>query len=112
MSNWGLILFMVLMFGFIWFFYRITLTTKIDSTGVYVNLYPFGKKLLQWEDIETIQFIKYNPFFTGGFGLKYSFTYGTVYNIKGNKGILVSLKGGKKILIGTQKTNELKKLFR
>ncbi len=33
--------------------------------------------------------------------------YGTVYNTRGNKGLALELKNGKKFLIGTQKMEEL-----
>ncbi len=111
MSDGGLVLFSVFVFGFIWFFYSIKLITKIDATGIAVSLTPFTKNHFNWDTIKTIEVIKYNPLFTGGFGLRYTFKYGTVYNIQGNKGFLITLKTGKKYLIGTQKTEELKKLL-
>nr|WP_315263057.1 hypothetical protein [uncultured Flavobacterium sp.] len=38
-----------------------------------------------------------------GFGVRLFTSYGTVYNTKGDTGLAIELKCGKKILIGTQK---------
>ena len=46
----------------------------------------------------------------GGWGIKYGLK-GLAYNISGNFGIQLELKSGSKILIGTQKPDEVKKLL-
>ncbi|MGB5272717.1 MAG: hypothetical protein WBN39_01570, partial [Flavobacteriaceae bacterium] len=63
-------------------------------------------KQFKWEDIDKAEIIKYRFV---GFGIRLSFKYGTVYNIKGNLGMALHLKDGKKYLIGTQKPEELQK---
>src|SRR5690554_7570605 len=47
--------------------------------------------------------------FVGGWGIRFTMKYGTVYNIKGNKGLFVKLKNGKTFIVGTQKPEELEK---
>ena len=46
--------------------------------------------------------------FVGGWGVRMWTKYGTVYNTKGSKGLLVELNNGKTFVIGTQKEDELK----
>ena len=48
----------------------------------------------------------------GGWGIRLWTKYGTIYNIKGNKGLAVKLLSGKKFLIGTQKGNELSEIVK
>lgn len=111
MSDGGLLIFSLFTFGFIWFFYNIKLVTQINSKGIEINLKPFVKKFIEWEEIESLDFVTYNPFWVGGYGIRFTFKYGAVYNLKGNKGILITLKYGKKIMLGTQKSEVLKDLL-
>ena len=43
-----------------------------------------------------------------GYGIRLGSKYGTVYNMKGNRGLAIELNNGKKFVIGTQKEMELK----
>lgn len=58
------------------------------------------------KDIKSAKVVNYG--FVGGWGIRLWTAYGTVYNIKGNKGLAIELFNGEKFLIGTQKENELK----
>ncbi|MGB5368800.1 MAG: hypothetical protein WBN18_00065 [Flavobacteriaceae bacterium] len=106
MSDVGLIVFALGMLAFCIFFWSMTLITKIDAKAISVRYVPFFNKQFKWEDIDKAEIIKYRFV---GFGIRLSFKYGTVYNIKGNQGMALHLKDGKKYLIGTQKPGELQK---
>jgi hypothetical protein len=90
--------------------YLIRLKTRIDRSGIEMHFFPFVSKKIPWEQINSARVVNYG--FVGGWGIRLWTSYGTVYNIKGNKGLALSLKNGKKILIGTQKESELEHLFR
>lgn len=109
MSDLGLIIFAILMFGFIAMFYLITLKTVIDENEIHIHFFPFFKKHLSWQDIDTAEIVNYG--FVGGWGIRISRKYGKVYNIRGNKGLEIRLKSGKKIMIGTQKEDELRQFL-
>lgn len=48
----------------------------------------------------------------GGWGLRWGiFGSGTAYNISGNMGIQLVLQNGKKILVGTQKAEECRRIL-
>lgn len=86
------------------------LTTLINKEGIYIQLFPLHFKTLyvNWSDIATIEVRKYKPIMEyGGWGYRYSFNNGKAYNISGNMGLQLVLKNGDKILIGTQKPEEL-----
>lgn len=84
---------------------QIKLTTTINEKYLKVSLYPFCSQQVSLEDISKIEIIKYEIL---GFGCRLGTKYGTVYNIKGNKGIYVSTKLGERFLVGSQKINNLK----
>ncbi|MEI7978560.1 MAG: hypothetical protein WCI53_06925 [Bacteroidota bacterium] len=86
------------------------LNTKINKQGIYFQLFPFQFKYneISWNDVLTIEVRKYKPIREyGGWGYRFSFKNGKAYNISGNMGLQIVLKNGDKILIGTQKPDEL-----
>ena len=93
----------------------IRLKTKIDENGIYYQFYPinFNEKFIPWSDISKCYIRKYRPLTEyGGWGYKTSpFGRGRVLNIKGNMGIQLEFNNGKKLLLGTQKQNEVEKVL-
>ena len=106
MSNLGLILYALFVVCFIAMFYFMGLKTELNKDEVQIHFIPFVKKSIPWNDVLKSEIITYG--FVGGWGIRLGTKYGTVYNIKGNKGLALELNSGKKILIGTQKEDELK----
>jgi hypothetical protein len=90
-------------------FVFLRLKTTVDSEGIKMSLYPFRSKKVLWTEVEHACVLKYG--FVGGWGVGFSSKYGTVYNIKGNRGLFIEQKNGKKFLIGTQKEKELAKVI-
>jgi hypothetical protein len=94
----------------------IRLRTKIDENGIYYQFYPinFNEKFIPWRDISNCFFRKYNPLTEyGGWGYRSGFgrRKGRALNIRGNQGIQLELKNGKKLLLGTQKGSEVEKVL-
>ena len=107
MSNIGLIIFTLFVFGFIYFNWYMTLITEITNEGIKVRFVPFVKKEIKWNELKSAKIINYGFV---GYGIRLGSKYGTVYNMNGNKGLAVELNNGKKFVIGTQKELELKKV--
>lgn len=105
MSDFGLILFAVFVFALLGLFLMIRLKTEIDQNEVRMSFIPFVKKRIKWSEIKKAEVVNYG--FVGGWGIRLSFKYGTVYNIKGNMGLAIELKNGKRFVIGTQREKEL-----
>jgi len=110
---WGIaITFIILLltFGFI---FSIKLHTKINEQGIYYKFFPihFSEKFIPWNEIDTCTIRKYNSFSEyGGYGYRVRFfgkNKGKALNIGGKYGIQLELKSGKKLLIGTQKRQEV-----
>ncbi len=92
------------------------LKTRIDEQGIHYGFWPFHLKLktTRWSEIEKCYVTEYNPIADyGGWGYKVvSFRKkGAALNVKGNIGIQIVFKDGKKLLIGTQKEEEAKKVL-
>ena len=66
------------------------------------------KKYMPWEDIKSTKVITYKFV---GYGLRLGTKYGTIFNIKGSRGLQIELKSGEKVLIGTQQADDMKGLL-
>ncbi len=109
MSDLGLIIFCVFIFGLIALFMVMKLETEIDQTKIRIKFFPFVNKRVNWTDIKKAEIVNYR--FVGGWGIRLYTKYGTVYNTKGKKGLAIELLNGGKILVGTQKEAELNKVI-
>lgn len=85
------------------------LVSTLKREEIRMQLTPFIKKRIKWEDVRSAEVLNYG--FVGGWGIRLWTSYGTVYNVKGNKGLALELSKGQKLLIGTQKERELKKVL-
>jgi hypothetical protein len=109
MSDSGLIIATIISFGLLLLFLFSKLTTKIDQKEIRIQFFPFTNKVVEWKDVKSAEVIKYGFV---GYGIRLFTKYGTVYNTKGNKGLALELKNGKKLLVGTQKIEEMKEVVR
>jgi hypothetical protein len=109
MSDTGLWIFLLGTIAFILFFLYIELRTEIDQKGIRVRLRPIARNVFTWDQIEKVELITYGFV---GYGLRFSFKHGTVYNIRGNKGIAVYLKDGGRFVIGTQQSDQIARLLK
>jgi hypothetical protein len=95
-------------------FYYLKLRTEIDESGISYQFLPFhfSHKKIVWTDIQNCYVRTYNPIMEyGGWGFRTSLGNGKAFNIKGNKGIQIVFKSGKKLLIGTQKPEQAKNVI-
>lgn len=91
-------------------FWAAKLQTMVCKDGLYVRFFPFYMKFKRFafEDISEYYARKYRPIWEyGGWGIRYTFRNGKAYNIRGNKGLQIVFKNGKKLLIGSQNPQEL-----
>jgi len=105
LDNTGMIALNAFNLGLMGFFKWMRLDTRIDRDGIRMRFVPFLTKFHSWEDIQTIEVVHYG--FVGGWGIRLFTAYGTVYNMRGAKGLAIRLKSGKKFLIGSQRSEAL-----
>jgi hypothetical protein len=113
-NQFVLFLSIILVSGLLIFAFK--LTTRIDENGIYYQFFPFhfSFKKIAWSEIISAKIRTYDPIGEyGGWGLKggWSKSKGKAINVSGDIGIQLELKNGKKLLVGTQKENEMKSVL-
>ena len=102
----------------LWFFF-LKLKTRIDENGIqfqFISL-QLKPKFISWDEINKASIRKYDAITEyGGWGIKggalWRKSKGVAYNVKGDIGLQLELKNGKKLLIGTQKPDEIKRTLK
>jgi hypothetical protein len=99
-------------------FLFLKLRTRIDEKGISFKFTPFHFKsiLINWKEVNKAYLRKYNAISEyGGWGIKGGIPWvkgnGRAYNVKGNIGLQLELKNGNRILIGTQKKEDIERVL-
>ncbi len=93
--------------GMIYLFHSLHLITEVRLEGLSIRYYPLHHKMIPYRSIRSCQARTYKPLREyGGWGIKYG-PGGWAYNIFGNQGVQLILDSGKRILIGSQRAEEL-----
>lgn len=90
------------------------LDTLLQKDGIYVRLFPFHfrYKKYAWEQISNAFVRKYNPVLEyGGWGMHFS-KHGKSLSVSGNTGLQLEFLNGKKLLIGTNRGDEIAELLK
>ncbi len=106
----GTSLTLILVIGLILLFHFMVLKVYVDHSQINYSFFPFVRKTksIGKSDIEKLEVRKYNPIWEyGGWGYRTRLGNGEAMNVKGNKGLQIKFKDGKKLLLGTQKSEEL-----
>lgn len=85
------------------------LDTMIKQDGIYVRFFPLHRQFKRygWDELLKIYLRTYQPIAEyGGWGYRIMIGSGKAYTISGKTGIQLELKGGSKLLIGTNKPEE------
>ena len=87
------------------------LRTRVTKDGIEVKFWPFGRRRIFRSEIVEARVREYSPIKEfGGWGYRVN-KDGKAYNMHGNKGLQLRLKNGERILIGTQRPEELAELM-
>ncbi len=101
----GIIIFAVGV-GFLWLLYAEKLTIEVRTDGLYIRYYPFQLSFRKIP-LDKLKSHKVRNDIMG-LGIGYPFRgRGKVYNISGNRGLQLDFVDGKRLLIGSQKPEEL-----
>jgi hypothetical protein len=98
-----------LLFILMIYFWILRLHTDVNETGIRVKFAPFpmAEKQFDWSAMNKCYIRQYSPIGEyGGWGLKGT-SKNRAYNISGNEGLQIVFNDGRKVLIGTQKSEEL-----
>lgn len=84
--------------------------TEVRADGLYVRFFPLHIRYKKFgpEDVSEYYARVYRPILEyGGWGIRCGLKGGRAYNVSGNKGVQLVLRNGKRLLIGSQKPDEL-----
>lgn len=84
--------------------------TEVRADGLYVRFFPFHIQFKRFaaEDLSEHYARTYRPILEyGGWGIRCGWRGGRAYNVSGNQGVQLVLKDGKRLLIGSQRAEEL-----
>jgi hypothetical protein len=108
-----LVVLVLMCIGTLLLFKKMKLVIEIKSDGVYYRYPPFILKTRSFmkSEIDSFEIRKYKPISEySGWGIRNSWSKsGSAFNVKGNIGLQLYLKNGKKVLFGTQRPDALKK---
>ena len=84
------------------------MTTIVDAAGVHVRFVPFVNKTFALDQIVAWPAKTYDPIEYGGWGVRgWPSRYGWAYNVSGNHGVELEFKNGNRLMLGTQRADEL-----
>lgn len=97
-------------------FWLLRLETEVRLDGLYVRYFPFHIRFRKFspDDLSEFYSRQYKPIREyRGWGIRYSLTgKGKAYNVSGNEGVQLVFKNGKRLLIGSQRAQELEQAIR
>ena len=98
---------LVVSVGLLWAFHALRLITEVTPDGLHVRFAPFVNRHIAFEDIEHCEARQYSPIREyGGWGIRWGRS-GKAYNVSGNWGVQLTLRNGKRLLIGSQDAKTL-----
>ena len=91
------------------FFYKLKLITEVRENGLYIRFLPFHRsfKRIPLEQLKKHEVRTYRAITEyGGRGITWG-PAGKAYNVSGNRGVQLEFTDGKRLLIGSQKPEQL-----
>lgn len=99
-----------LVLALFWLFWRAELVVEVRRDGAHVRFWPFHRR---WRDFPLTEIVRheakrYSPIAEyGGWGLRITFGGNVAYNVSGDEGVLLTLRSGKTVMLGSQRAREL-----
>ncbi len=91
----------------LFFFSR--LVTEVRDDGIYIRFFPFLRTAhrIAFTEMKQYEVRTYHSIREyGGYGIRYG-SNGKAYNVSGDRGVQIELLNGERLLIGSQRAEEL-----
>ncbi len=85
------------------------LVTEVRDDGIYIRYFPLHRcfRKIALKKLKGYEVRTYRPILEyGGWGIRFGLK-GKAYNVSGNRGVQLELTNGKRLLIGSQRPEEL-----
>ncbi len=86
------------------------LVTEVRDDGIYIRFFPFHRSFrrIAFNELKRYEVRTYRPILEyGGWGIRYCRCSGKAYTVSGRHGLQLELLNGKRLLIGSQRPEEL-----
>ncbi len=107
--DWGVwLLWLVIGVGLPLFFARLELVLEVTSRELLIRYRPLSKRVLRLDEIERLEVRSYSPIGEyGGWGIKGWSRKKVAYNVSGHRGVDLTLRDGRRVMLGSQRAEEL-----
>jgi hypothetical protein len=107
--DWGVwLLWLVIGIGLPALFVFIRLLLEVTTDAVVVRYRPLVRRSIPLADIEQVKVRTYNALREyGGWGVKGWSRKNMAYNVSGDKGVELTLRDGRRVMLGSQRPEEL-----
>lgn len=97
-----------LVFGIVWLLLASYLRVEVQDEALSIRFFPFiRERRIAFRDIAQAEARTYSPLMEyGGWGVRFG-PHGKAYNVSGNRGVQLELAGGERLLLGSQRADEL-----
>jgi len=88
--------------------YYLKLVFEVYPDHLQVRFMPLLTRRIPISSITSAEAVTYKPIRQyGGWGIRWGFSGGKAYNVSGNRGVQLVLDSGERLLLGSQKPDEL-----
>lgn len=90
------------------------LETFVDASGIYVQMRPLHRRPIHYDfdELASVKARTYAPILEyGGWGIRGSSEKNKAYNVRGERGVQLAFKDGRRVLIGSQRADELAEII-
>ena len=107
--DWSVwLLWLLIGIGFPVFFCIMRLTVEVRADHVYIRYFPMMRRSIPLAEIEGVEARRFNPIGEyGGWGIKGWYLGKTSYTVGGFHGAELTLKGGRRVMIGSRRSEDL-----
>jgi hypothetical protein len=103
---WAVWLFIGL--GLPFFFSRVSMVVEVSGDAVRIRYRPFSRRAIAFSEIARVEARTYSAVKEyGGWGIKGWSKEKMAYNVSGNRGVELTLMGGRSVMLGSQRADEL-----
>jgi hypothetical protein len=89
-------------------FLRLRLIVDVTAEQVVIRFSPLSRRVIPIADIEAANARTYDPIKEyGGWGIKGWSRRSMAYNMSGNRGVELTLRDGRRVMLGSQRADEL-----
>lgn len=94
------------------FWLSIRLIVEVHDDRIHIRIPLLASREIDTSDIVTAMAETYRPIREyGGWGVRGTRNGTRVYNMRGNEGVMITLRNGRRVLIGSQRAKELQQII-